>query len=117
MEKSIIPTINVHISQAEIKLFEEYAAGKDWKLVVEIMFAEKSHSSNAEKYKIFKGGISGLSRRKYTKNEVIEFKNLRVNYHTTVDKNSKIIILLYYLTEAKKTVFREVLISKDLFII
>ena len=50
--------------------------------------------------------MGGLSRRKYTKSDVIEFKNLKVNYHTTVDKNSKIIILLYYLTEGKKAIFR-----------
>jgi hypothetical protein len=34
-----------------------------------------------------------------------------------MDKNSKIVIVLYQLTESRKKVLREILISKDLFII
>ena len=45
VEKSTLPSINVQISQSEIQLFEEASANKDWKLVVEVMFGEKSHSS------------------------------------------------------------------------
>ena len=80
------------------------------------MFGEKSHSSQSQKYKIFRGGIIGGNAKKYSKNEVLEFKKLKVNYHTTVDKNSKLIIALYYLIDKKK-IFREILLSKDLFII
>lgn len=40
-----------------------------------------------------------------------------MNFRTTVDKNSKIIIALYHLIEGRKKVFREILISNDLFII
>ena len=39
-----------------------------------------------------------------------------MNYHTTVDKNSKLIVALYYLVDGKKKVFREVQLSSDLFI-
>lgn len=81
------------------------------------MFGQRSHSSANEKYKIFKNGIAGPCRKKYIKSELVEFKNLRVNFRTTVDKNSKIIIVLYHLIEGRKKVLREVLISNDLFII
>ena len=49
--------------------------------------------------------------------EVIKFKNLKINYHTTVDKNSKLIVGLYYLLDGKRMVFREILLSNNLFII
>lgn len=71
IEKSFLPTITVQISQQEIKLFDEAAAGKDWKLVVEVMFGERSHSAANEKYKIFKNGIAGPCRKKYIKSELV----------------------------------------------
>ena len=74
--------------------------------MVEVMFGERSHSSQSEKYKIFRGGIGGSFAKKLSSNDVMEFKNLRINYHTTVDKNSKIIIALYYLVDSKKKIFR-----------
>lgn len=40
-----------------------------------------------------------------------------MNYASSMDKNSKIVIVLYQLTESRKKVLREILISKDLFII
>lgn len=116
-ERANIPNITVHISPDEIAAFEEASAGRDMKLVVEVMFGEKSHSTQSEKFKIFRNGIAGSYAKKYCKSNVIEFKNLRTNYHTTVDKNSKLVIVLYYLGEGKRKTFREVLLSKDLFII
>lgn len=85
--------------------------------MVEVLFAEKSHSSDREKYKVYKSGISGCSRKRFTKNETIEFRNLKINHPSSLDKYSKIIIALYYLANDRKKVFRELLISKDLFII
>lgn len=114
-EKTVLPPITVSIDPSELKLFEDAAGGKDWKLVVEVLFAEKSHSS--EKYKVFRGGISGAARKRYTGDETIEFRNLRVNYASSLDKNSKIVIMLYQLTDTRRRVLREVLISKDLFVI
>lgn len=90
---------------------------KEGKLVVEVLFAEKSHATDREKYKIYKSGISGCCRKKYIKNETVEFRNLKINYPSSLDKNSKIIITLYHLTSERKKIFREVLLSKDLFII
>lgn len=84
---------------------------------MEVLFAERSHASDREKYKIYKSGISGCCRKKYIKNETVEFKNLKINYPSSLDKNSKIIIALYHLTADRRKLIREVLISKDLFII
>lgn len=117
VERSTIPPILVNINPKEIVAFEEAAAGHDWKLVVEVMFAERSHSSQHERYKIFKGGIAGSCRKKFIKSETIDFRNLKINYHSTVDKNSKIVIALYYFTDSRKKIFRQVLLSKDLFIV
>lgn len=73
---------------------------------MEVLFAEKSHSTDREKYKIYKSGITGCSRKKYIKNETIEFKNLKINYASSLDKNSKIIITLYHLSQERKKYFR-----------
>lgn len=108
------------IEEAELRFFEETAAGnvgKDWKLVVEVLFAEKSHSSEREKYKIYRGGIGGSARKRWIKGDSIEFRNLRINYASTLDKNSKILVVLYHLAEGRRKIFRDVLLSKDLFII
>jgi len=57
------------------------------------MMGEKSH--NHEKYKIFRGSLSGQTRKQYKKSDTIEFKNIRINYPSSPDKMSKIIIVLY----------------------
>jgi hypothetical protein len=117
LEKTTLPPIIVTISSAEIKLFEETVGAKDGKLIVEVLFAEKSHATDREKYKIYKSGISSCARKKYIKNETVEFRNLKINHPSSLDKYSKIIIVLYQLTNERKKIFREVMISKDLFII
>jgi hypothetical protein len=38
-EKAVLPLITVRIDPSEVKFFEETAGGKDWKLVVEVLFA------------------------------------------------------------------------------
>ena len=45
IERNTIPGIIVQLNPSEITHFEEEAKGRDWKMVVEIMFAERSHSS------------------------------------------------------------------------
>ncbi len=39
IERMPVPPIIVQLSQREITAFEEAAAGRDWKMVVEVMFA------------------------------------------------------------------------------
>jgi hypothetical protein len=68
LEKTTLPPITVTIDPAEVKAFEEWPGAKEGKLVVEVLFAEKSHSSEREKYKVYKSGISGCSRKRFTKN-------------------------------------------------
>lgn len=46
LEKTTLPPIIVTIDPAEIKLFEETMGGKDGKLIVEVLFAEKSHATD-----------------------------------------------------------------------
>ena len=71
IERVTIPPIIVQINSAEISAFEEAACGRDWKLVVQVMFAQRSHSSVNEKYKIYRGGILGSSRKIFTKSDTI----------------------------------------------
>jgi hypothetical protein len=71
LEKSTLPPIRVRIERAEVAAFEEWACGKEGRLVVEVLFAEKSHATDREKYKIYKSGISGCACKRYTKNESI----------------------------------------------
>lgn len=71
LEKTTLPPITVSVDSAEVAAFEEWAGGKEGKLVVEVLFAEKSHATDREKYKIYKSGISGCARKRYTKNESI----------------------------------------------
>jgi hypothetical protein len=69
IEKSFIPTITVKLTENIIREYEEVSEGKDWKLVVEVLFAEKSSidKENFKKYKIYKGGLNGITRKKYNK--------------------------------------------------
>jgi hypothetical protein len=46
LEKTTLPPITVFIDPAEIRLFEETVGSKEGKLVVEVLFAEKSHASD-----------------------------------------------------------------------
>lgn len=71
LEKNILPPIIVTLDPAEIRAFEEANGGRDGKLVVEVLFAERSHATDREKYKIYKSGISGCCRKKYMKNETV----------------------------------------------
>ncbi len=61
--------------------------------------------------------MGGWARKKYVRSETLDFSGLRLNYPSSLDKNSKLLVVLYQLGADRKKILREVLMSSDIFVI
>ena len=81
------------------------------------MLAEKSQSSEHEKYKIIKGGLRGKTKMKiFSETSTINFEKLKLNHASYSDRSCRLLISLYKATSEGRT-YENAYVSDEFFII